>query len=175
MSFKLAQTIFRDNIHDVWKSLLTSHDDSGIKRQVISHRNCVRPIWRGLAAVEMFFKLQRIQFQAGVQRKWHLSTFAWIFWDHLWTSKTICDYFNLFPTTKNCWWRRWTPRWCCRASRSENVIHQRLLNIMGSFRHGHCGILRWVVNISVLLHQELLGVDKINTKLMMLCDNGDEY
>ena len=37
------------------------------------------------------------------------------------------------------------------------------------FKHGHCGILRRVVNISEFLHQELVVVDKINTKLMLLC------
>ena len=24
--------------------------------------------------------------------------YRWIFWDHLWASKTICDYFKQFPT-----------------------------------------------------------------------------
>ena len=44
VSFKLTQTIFRDNVQDVWKSLVTSYDDSGKKRQFISQRKYARAL-----------------------------------------------------------------------------------------------------------------------------------
>ena len=54
----MAQTIFRDIVQDVLKSLVTCYHDSGIKRQSLSQRNSVRAIERGLVLTEIFLKVQ---------------------------------------------------------------------------------------------------------------------
>ena len=63
----MAQTILRDNVQDVWKSLVTSYDDSGINRLFFHGENSSEPFKDGWCERKFAknYKLQKILFQAG--------------------------------------------------------------------------------------------------------------
>lgn len=58
VSFELTQNICIENVLDVSKPLLTSDQESGIKRQSYSRRHNVRALQRGLVWAEIFLTVQ---------------------------------------------------------------------------------------------------------------------